>query len=218
MQADQTTVVKTVVWVGIVLFVALLVSGVVVNSAVSKRLDSIDFPVLPTNAEFAKMIETEVGKITLPEMSEFPEYMISEDEYEENLIEDEAEKLALAELDSKDFRKLLRTKLNDKIALITVNVNEQIYHTIKSYKDIEDVYSVDVEDVSVVYDTETATVEIKFKVEYVLDDDEDLVGKARVTITYDVSGLDVDDDFEDAEADEEFTVIQDDIYLYKNLI
>ncbi len=207
MQADQTTVVKTIVWVGIVLFVALLVSGIVVNSAISKKLDSIDYPVLPTDAEFAKMIEDEVGKIVLPEMSEFPEYMISEDEYDEAQWEAEIEKLALAELDERDFKNDLKDAINgddwwvDGIEDIIVN------GPILSYKDITDVKIKDVDVDGVIEDSETAEVEVELKVYFFIDDEEDEEYRSRVIVTFNVTGLDLEDnDYSDAEATYNFEV------------
>ncbi len=209
MQADQKPVIWTVVIASIVLLVAGIFAVASVNSSIALNTQVLSNIEFPTAAAIA-------GLITIPEIvqPEFPDYMLSEDEYEENLMEAEAEKLALAELDSKEFRERLLGLINAEI-LANGNDIEQENLEIESYKDIEDVYSVDVEDVAI-FGVNKARVEINFKVKYVLDDDEDLVGKARVTITYKVIELDVDDEFEDAEVKENFTL--NDIYLYENLI
>ena len=180
--------------------------------------DTSDLPVFPT----AEAIATAVSAgIVLPEViqPEFPDYILSEDEFEENLMEKEAERLVMDELDSKDFRELLKDKINLGIVGIDSDDqddNEQYGLKIDSYRDIEDVYSIDMEDAVINVDEETGEVEVEFKVKYVLDDDEDLVGKARVTITYDVDELVIDDELEDAEVDEDFVL--EDIYLYRNLV
>lgn len=218
MQADQSTVVKSVLWTGVGLLVALVIASLLISGVVRSNAP-------PTNAEFKKMIGDKFAELEfpvypdMPDMPEFPDYMINERQYEKQLMEERAEELALDELNSKDFKRFLLSALQGEIDTLVnceYDENEHCGLEIESYKDIEDVYSVDVEDVNVKYRDETATVEIEFKVKYVLDDDEDLIGKAKIIVIYDVSELVVDDDFEDAEVSD--LVESKDIYLYKNLI
>jgi len=215
MQANQTSVVWTVVIAAVVLLVVSLFAFSGFNSNLKLLGEKVD-DVSVNETAIANVI---LEGIEVPDYPEFPDYMNTEKEYEKGLMGDEAERLALAELDSKDFKELLQSSLQDKINALTIGKqNEQKGYVIESYKDIEDAYSIDVENVIAYHDNETAIVEIEFKIKYVLDEDEDLVGKARVTITYSVSELVVDDDFEDAEVDEDFTDNPVEIYLYKNLV
>ncbi len=226
MQADQKPVIWTIVIVAIVLAIIMLGGVSYAGNKIDKGLEvmntklegfSIDEQAMATNIANGIVAGIDIPSFEAPTYPEFPEYMINEDEYEENLIEDEAEKLALAELNSKDFMEALLIAINDAIPL-TLNVNEQKGLEIESYKDIEDAYSVDVDDVVINVSAATGVVTIDFKVQYVLDDDEDLVGKARVTIVYDVYDLVVDDDFEDAEVEEVIDTDFDVTHLYTNLI
>ncbi len=219
METDQKPVIWTIVIATIIMLVAVGIGIGSFSSNVGNKLD-----VMNANLEGLDIDEQAIanaivaGMPDAPIYPEFPEYMISEEDHEDNLIEAEAERLALAELDSKDFRLALKDAINLKTLATNPalpNTNEQKGLEIISYKDIEDVYSIDVEDVKIVT-VDEREVTIEFKVKYVLDDDEDLVGKARVTVVYDVLDLVVDDDFEDAEVDEAFDV--DSIYLYSNLI
>jgi len=223
MQNDNTPVIWTVIACAIILMAGMLwVSSTIPEMPEIPTIPSADAIanaalakiVFPTAAEISAGIVVPAG----PEMPDvFPEYMLNEDEYEERLMEKEAERLAMDELNSKTFRTDLMNYLQNEINLLNGTENEQEGLEIESYRDIEDVYSIDMEDAVVDVDDETGEVEIEFKVKYVLDEDEDLVGKARVTVTYDIYELVVDDDFEDAEADEDFTLVGD-VYLYNNLI
>lgn len=207
-QPNQMGVIITTVVCALILLISMFYIGAGVPQTQV-------IPVYPTATEIATLVS---AGIVLPKViqPEFPDFVLSEEEYDENLMETEAERLVIDELDSKNFRELLMDELNDKIALLNGSENEQEELEIDSYRDIEDIYSVDMEDAVVDIDAETGEVKVEFKVKYTLDDDEDLVGKARVTVTYDVDELVVEDEFEDAEVDEDFTL--EDIYLYKSLI
>lgn len=133
--------------------------------------------------------------------------------YKDSDLDEEvmAEELALEELNSKDFKRQLQDVINEAIEELDFSGHDQFGFEIERYRDIEDVYSVDVEDVYLV-DYETGVVEIRFKVKYTLDDDEDEIGKARLTIEYTVKDLDEDDDFEDAQTIEDFNVLKLKLY------
>ncbi len=199
MNENQKPVIWTVVIASVILLIALIFVASSINSSIAlnnQALSNIEFP---TAAAIA-------GLITIPEIvqPEFPDYMLSEDEYEENLMEDKAEELALDKVDmSKSFRNLIQTALNDS--------NEKV----ENYKDIEEIYSVKVKDVNVT--GETAVVEIEFKVKYFnegeFDEDEEELERAKLLVTINVEGLVFDDDFEDAESEvSEFEVIR----IYEN--
>ena len=223
MQADQKPVIWTVVIASIVLLTVFLFSTYSVNTNLKLTADALSD--ISVDVDEQAIVNAIMAGIVMPEFPEapvypeFPEYMISEDDYEINLQEVEAERLAMDEMDSKDFREALFTAINAKIDILAgSDNNEQRGLDIISYRDIEDAYSIDVDDVVVSVIPETAIVTIDFKIKYILDDDEDLVGKARVTVIYDVLELVVDDEFDDAEVDEvediDFTVT----HLYTNLI
>jgi len=182
--------------------------------------------VVPTASEIAALISiptaltAPAAPAVVPEMNKttFPNYVLDKDDYEEDLMEKEAERLVMTELNSRDFKKGLRDKIQTVIEALSDTDNEQEGLEIENYKDIEDIYSIDMKDATafnVDEDDGNATVEVEFKVRYILDDDEDLIGKARITVTYAVDELVIDDDFEDAEVDEDFTL--DESYLYEDL-
>ena len=87
MQANQTSV----IWTVILCSLLLLIVGLFAVSSVNNNLKSIgDYP---TAAEIAALVV-----IPDVEYPEFPDYMITEKEYEENLMEGEAERLVLLEI------------------------------------------------------------------------------------------------------------------------
>ena len=208
MQANNGNIITTII------VCAILLGGLIFII----QPEAVD---VPTASEIAALISVPavpVAPAIVPEtnQSTFPDYMLDKDAYEEELQEDEAEKLVMAELNSKDFR-LELLKAIDTANDVGIGVDtEQEGLKIDSYRDFEDVYAVDVDEVEV--DDEDAEVTVIFKVQYILDDDEDLIGKARVTVIYGVEELVVDDDFEDAETIEideiDFTVN----HIYSNLL
>lgn len=115
--------------------------------------------------------------------------------------EKQAEMLVLAEIETKDFKKTLRNFLNDEGA------------EIESYKDIFSIV-VDSDETDVDVTGEDGSVELTFKTKYFEDgdsDEEDLEA-AKVSVICEVSGLDSDDEFEDAEVEDldscEFNLIK----------
>ena len=102
--------------------------------------------------------------------------------------EEKSKELALAEMDTKEFKKVLVDALVNK-------------SDIDSYKDIE-TFTVKESDVS--FHRNTGTVDVTFKVTYFEneDDDESDLQEAKVKVTLTVEDVDESDDFEDAEVSE----------------
>lgn len=113
-------------------------------------------------------------------------YVLNKNEYEEEITEAKALEMALAEVDSRDFKKAVYD------ALIDCGVD------IDSYKDITKFKVMD----SDVNDNE---VELDVKVYYFLDGDEDETEKARLEeFTIEISDLEFDEKFEDASVEESY--------------
>ena len=95
MNENQTPV----IWTVIIAAVALLILGGIavgsINNNLKLAVDGLNDINVPSATEIASLI-------VIPEMSEFPEYMITEEDYEDNLIEAEALRLALEEVSSSD--------------------------------------------------------------------------------------------------------------------
>lgn len=136
--------------------------------------------------------------------------------YKDSDLDEEvkSEELVMAELNSNDFKRQLKNVLNDAIDNdnLTFKGHDQYGLQIESWRDIEDVYSVSIEDIEFESDNESAFVEVEFKVKYILDDDEDEIGRARLTIVYTVENLNDNEDFEDAEIGEEFETLSVKLY------
>jgi len=105
---------------------------------------------------------------------------------EEDRIKQKAEELAIDELNTKDFKKDLADFLESEIEEI-----EDI--------DYKDIVEISVRDVDSVVSNDEAEVTIEFKAYVNNYGDEDEEEKARVEVTFYVSDLDPDEDFEDAE-------------------
>jgi len=108
-----------------------------------------------------------------------------------------AEELALAEIETKDFKRELKAFLN--------NLDQGM--DIESYKDISSIeVDEDETEIKVRRRQDNATVEFEIKATYFLDgdDDEDDLEKAKVLVKMKILDLDSDDDFEDSEFDEDF--------------
>lgn len=93
---------------------------------------------------------------------------------------------------SRDFAETLQEFLNDELAAAN-NTDE-----IESYKDI---FNVVVKDADWTVSGNDASVDLELKVEFYLDGDEDSENYALVEVSLDVSDLDEDDSYEDAEVD-----------------
>ena len=197
MQANQTPVIWSVVGMTALLLVLGIFATMSINSNLAllgEKLDGFDID----EVALANAIAV---SIVIPEMPEYeyPDYVLSEFEYEENLIEAEAERLVLDEIDSKDFKKLVFDALD-------VDLLEGEGEGIEDWKDITDIVVKDLDVLLIIYDEYATsdppyvTVTVDLKVYYYIDGDEDEDFRARFEgITFTVSKLVVDDDFEDAE-------------------
>lgn len=113
-------------------------------------------------------------------------YILNKNEYEEEITEAKALEMALAEIDSRDFKKAV------------FNALEDCGVEIDSYKDITKLKVMD-------SDVDGNEVEIDVKVYYFLDGDEDETEKARLEeFTIEIDDLDFDDDFSEAEINEDY--------------
>jgi len=121
-----------------------------------------------------------------------------QDKKDEVLQNDTAKSLVLAEIAKKDFKKDLVALLNDN------SIENQ---SVEDYKDIEIYYS-NIEDSSI--DDTDAEVEMLIKVKGFNDGDTEDDFKARLTVTFNVSELVVEDNFEDA--DVEYTISLEKVY------
>jgi len=103
-----------------------------------------------------------------------------------NAEEAKAEELALAEIETRNFKRALQNHLNDNGS------------SIDSYKDIEVIL---VKDIEIDISGDDAEVELELKVSYFEDgdDDADDIVKAKTKVILEIKDLDEDEDFEDAE-------------------
>ncbi len=121
-------------------------------------------------------------------------YILNKGEYEDEVTEAKALEMALAELDSRDFKKAVWKVLINDSGNSTVEVD------IDSYKDITKVKVIDSD-----VDVDDTEVEFNVKIYYFLDGDEDEDERARLEkFTITIVDLDFDDEFEDAEVDEDY--------------
>ena len=139
---------------------------------------ALNTPTYPTAAEIAALIVVEV-----PDMPDTTPSIRDEKKTE-------AEQLATEELNDRDFKEYLAGYLNsncdgtdiDRHDITDVDVRDKEYSGFSSF--IGD---------------STGTIEFELKVYYNNFGDDDEQETARVTVEFDVEGLDFDDDFEDAE-------------------
>jgi len=138
---------------------------------------------VPTAAEIAALI-------VIPTIDSNPSLdnskidAIYDDIFRDENAEDVASKLALNELDNKDFKKKLANFLKENCSLEI---------------DYKDIIEINVRDIDVNVSEETATVEVEFKVYVANYGDEDEEEKARVSVVFEVKDLEENDDYEDAE-------------------
>ncbi len=176
------------VWLGVALILVVLIAGLFIasNGIKDAIAESEDVPVIvPTAQEIADLVV--IPEIEFPEYDFSGDYVISKAEYEDTLIEKEAEKLVLEEINSRDFKKAVFDALVDHD------------ESIESYKDITEIV---IKDIDVVVLDEEATVEVDLKVYYYVDGDEDEDFRARLEeFDFTVDNLIVEDEFEDAEVE-----------------
>lgn len=116
-----------------------------------------------------------------------------DDMFADNIKEALAEELVLDEVDSRDFRKAVWEALD--------GFDGQM---VDDYRDITNIVIKDTE-VELIGD-EDAAVTIEAKVYYFIDGDDEEKARAKVEVTINVEELVEDDDYEDAEVDEDYTV------------
>ncbi len=190
------------VWlVGLVLVLSLINTGAVfsfgnkISAGVSEdelqsAIDGIEFPEYPVVN--LSGVEERLDSLEL-EVAEFSDKDLSE--------EDEAERLVLDELDSRNFKEDIVEALN-----LYYNSSHQYvgcYETedcpVKRYRHITDIVVKDL-DVDYESDDENATVTVDLKIYYYIDGDDDETERARINeVVFTVTELDESDDFEDAE-------------------
>ena len=177
----------SVINVGYVVSVNNKIDVGVSESELNAAIDGIVFPEYSVNLSG---VESRLDSLEL-EVAEFSDEDVSE--------EDEAERLVLAELDTKSFKKDVLTALNNWYD----NYEEYNCSTddcaVESYRHITDIV---VKDLDVEYGNEEAEVTVDLKIYYYLNGDEDETERARlVEFDFEVEDLDEDEDFVDDEVD-----------------
>ena len=154
------------------------------QSELKSAIDGIEFPEYQVPEVNLSGIEERLDSLEL-EVAEFSNEDVSE--------EAEAERLVLAELDSRDFKKAI---------VVALNVYYNGSFEVESHRHITDIV---VKDLDVDYADEEANVTVEVKVYYYVDGDEDEDEKARFEeFTVLVTDLDEDDDYIDAEVDDSY--------------
>ena len=92
MNENQTPVIWTVIGVAALLLIAGLFMTASINSNLTSLASGFE---MPTAEAIGAVV---LAGITMPEMPEFPDYVITQEDYEENLMEGEAERLVLLEI------------------------------------------------------------------------------------------------------------------------
>jgi len=164
---------------------SILIGLLLILTVVFSALVYFDDSEVPTADEIAALIVVPEVNITINSSDKFDKFY--EDYFLEESIEEIAEKLALEELESKDFKKDLVKYLADG--------------------DVEGLYSFDYKDITKIKVTETnvdvsgedAEVDFEFKIYVNNYGDSEEVVKALLSVTFLIEDLDEDEDFEDAE-------------------
>lgn len=166
------------VLIGVLLLSVGLLTGLYIGSNKPVEVVEKDIPVITT--EFVGLENT-----TIAEMAD--KYLKSDKE--KDLKNDTAKDAVLDEKDKKAFKLVVLDVLND---------NEIEELNVESYKDL-DIYSFVFDSVKIKKDV--ATVIVTLKVSGFEDGDDELDFKTRLKAEFEVSGLDIDDDFEDLEVE-----------------
>lgn len=114
----------------------------------------------------------------------------------EDLKEAKAEELANLELSEKDFKKAVKDAIDN-----FCDEEEECDGDLEEYQDITEISLVDTETIVDEVDEDTAEVELTLKIYYFIDGDEEETQKARILATFEVTGLDPEESYEDAEVD-----------------
>ena len=206
MQADQTSV----IWAIVIAATILLVVSLFSVSSINNNLKLIDVD----EDAIADAVLAGIEVPEYPDMPEFPEYMITEKEYEENLMEGEAKRLVLLEIDSRDLKKAVFKALN-LYYNNTVDgsyegclLNTTIDCPLENYRHITKIVVKDIDLDYVEVSDEEAGFTVDLKVYYYVDGDDEEDFKARLEVDFTVEDLVIEDDFEDAEVDIEDLVVE----------
>jgi len=194
MQASQTPV----IWTVIICSIILLVSVFYMAGSIESAIEEVEVPSANEVAN-AVLVGVDVPTATeIADLIEVPETYPSEYSVDKSK-EAEAERLVLAEVESNDFREAVFEALEN----FGVDIDDE-----------DDITRFKVIDVDSEMDgDEDVEVEVDVKVYYFLDGDEDETERALLnTITFEVSELDEDDSFEDAEVAEDYVVTVDKVY------
>lgn len=154
------------------------------------------------------VVALEVSKIEIP-MPVIPEQKLDMTEFnakiaemqividsivdEDKISEAKAEEIALLEVEmSRSFRRLIVSVLND---------NGIYNESVEDYRDIVEIYNIEVEN----FNETSEEVIIEFKVRYYNDgdDEEEDLQKAKLSVAFEIEGLDYDDEYEDLEVTNE---------------
>ncbi len=181
---SQKPVIWTIVIATIIILIANLASTGYLGNIISQNTEAIEG--LNVSVSTSDIVKGVVAGIVLPET---PDTFYSVSDYKDSL----AEELATAELSDDDFKEMLMDAMNDDSE---INIEDE-----------DDITDIAVSDIDVSGAGSSRDVEFTLKVRYFNDgdDDEEDLEKAKVKLTYEVTDLNRNDDYEDAEADEEFT-------------
>ena len=197
---------STSAWIiGVLVVISMLVTGfsfgavstgatkAEVKTIVDKAIAEQPDPVLPLIN--LSGIEGRLDSLEL-EVAEFGDEDLSE--------EAEAERLVLAELDTRDFKEDIMDAIN------AFYVAENTSAEVERYRHITDIL---VKDLDVDYEDDGANVTVDLKVYYYIDGDNDEEERAKIeAVTFTVTDLDEDDEFEDAEVDDWNLLVVNKVY------
>jgi len=108
---------------------------------------------------------------------------------EEDLTDEKAKELVIDEVEDNDFEE---------------SIFDKLFISIESKTDIEDeddITQIVVKDIDVTGIGKTRTVEVDAKVYYFIDGDKEETEKARITAIFEVTNLDVDEEYDDAKVE-----------------
>lgn len=116
-----------------------------------------------------------------------------------------AEELINEEITSRDFKKAIKKAI---VSYCEDPLNE-CDSDIEDYKDITDIV---ISDIDTRVRREIANSEVILKVYYFVDGDEEEIQKAKISVTFEVTGLDPDEDYIDAEVVDEYEPVVVKVY------
>ena len=174
---------ETGLWIIGVLMIVLAVVNMFGYMAMSDQEGEVNFDLTDQNNAIMELENAVNNLADSLIVEEVGDYMLSKSEYEDQITEAKAEEMALAEMDSRDFKKAVCDALE--------NYAEDP-QDIDSYKDITEIKVMD-------SDVDGDNVTLEVKVYYFLDGDEEETEKARIEFTITIDELDYDEEFSEAE-------------------